>query len=188
MNTGKNLFYTGVKKVGTEFEIGNARINGAQSLAENKRIIKLSEQLVQLTMKGGTINKVNLNELPIHMRQEAQDLGLEKFSMWIKPDRAIQDGIIRPNGQITQVAPDDWVFAARNIGDLASAFIPESLIPQHTMNAPQDIVINQTINITSPTDLLPQTIKEQAHSGAYDALKQVMTEGHRRLALMTGMR
>ena len=187
-NSTKNVVYTAGKKVGTEFQIGNARINGAQSLAENERIIKLSEQLVQLTMKGNTFNKVNLNELSPDMQQEAKDLGLEKFSRYINLTGSIQDGIIRPNGQITQVAPDDWVFAARNIGDLASAFIPESLIHQHTMNAPQDIVINQTINITSPTDLLPQTIKEQAHSGAYDALKQVMTEGHRRLALMTGMR
>ncbi|MGP1603961.1 MAG: hypothetical protein ACTTGZ_05985 [Treponema sp.] len=100
----------------------------------------------------------------------------------------IHDGIIRPNGQVTQVAPDDWVFAARNIGDLASAFMPESLIHQHTTNAPQNIVINQTINVTSSTDFLPQTIKEQAHTGAYDALRQIMTESHRRLELMTGIR
>ena len=135
------------------------------------------------------IEKKSLSELPSEIQELVNLTGGQKaWSQYIKPKGAIQDGIIRPNGQITQVAPDDWVFAARNIGDLASAFIPESLIHQHTMNAPQDIVINQTINITSPTDLLPQTIKEQAHSGAYDALKQVMTEGHRRLALMTGMR
>lgn len=141
-------------------------------------------------LRAEMIEQLNTNQLARdELSKYVSDLWTTHFDD-TKPEghKFIQDGIIRPNGQITQVAPDDWVFAARNIGDLASAFIPESLIHQHTMNAPQDIVINQTINITTPTDLLPQTIKEQAHSGAYDALNQVMTEGHRRLALMTGIR
>ena len=147
-------------------------------------------------------------------RQEAQELGLEKFSMWIEPTRAIQDGIIRPNGQVTQVAPDDWVFAVRDIGNLSNALVPQKeprlamrswdalleemqqgvkeFIPSttvhNTTNAPQDIVINQTINISSSNEWLPQTIKEQAYTGTYDALQQAMRESRQRLELMTGMR
>ena len=59
----------------------------------------------------------------------------------------LQDGIIRPDGTVTQVAPDDWVIAARNLGDVAKAFVPdhkvqeeeaqEKLVP-HFTEQPQD--------------------------------------------------
>lgn len=42
-----------------------------------------------------------------------------------KAKKEINDGIMRPDGTVTQVAPDDWVLAARNLGDLAKAFVPE---------------------------------------------------------------
>lgn len=42
----------------------------------------------------------------------------------------LQDGIMRPDGTVTQVAPDDWVFAARNLGDLAKAFAPQNIAPE----------------------------------------------------------
>lgn len=48
---------------------------------------------------------------------------------------SVQDGIIRPNGQVTQVAPDDWVFAVRDVNKLASAFSPpaqQPLLPDRT--------------------------------------------------------
>ncbi len=177
VDTGKGLY-----------KAAKGKLTGDET-AVKEGMSEAKEGFVNLSTRAKDgIDKIIMGDKPADTQEAVLRLGIKKFSKYINSTGAIQDGIIRPNGQITQVAPDDWVFAARNIGDLASAFIPESLIHQHTMNAPQDIVINQTINITSPTDLLPQTIKEQAHSGAYDALKQVMTEGHRRLALMTGMR
>ena len=42
-----------------------------------------------------------------------------------KAKKEINDGIMRPDGTVTQVAPDDWVLAARNLGDMAKAFVPE---------------------------------------------------------------
>ena len=42
-----------------------------------------------------------------------------------KAKKDSNDGIMRPDGTVTQVAPDDWVLAARNLGDLAKAFVPE---------------------------------------------------------------
>lgn len=98
---------------------------------------------------------------------------------------SIKDGVIRPNGQVTQVAPDDWVFAVRDIQDLGRAFLPNAV---SYASAPQDITINQTINITSPTDWMPQTIKQQAFNGARDGLLQAITEGNRRIQLMPGTR
>lgn len=98
---------------------------------------------------------------------------------------SIKDGVIRPNGQVTQVAPDDWVFAVRDIQDLGRAFLPSAV---SYASASQDITINQTINITSPTDWMPQTIKQQAFNGARDGLLQAITEGNRRIQLMPGTR
>jgi len=106
-------------------------------------------------------------------------------SMYIKPRKAIKDGVIRPDGQVTQVASDDWVFAVRDIQDLGRAFLPNAV---SYANASQDITINQTINITSPTDWMPQTIKQQAFNGARDGLLQAITEGNRRIQLMPGTR
>ena len=111
--------------------------------------------------------------------------GPGKFGSYIKPKGAIKDGVIRPNGQVTQVAPDDWVFAVRDIQDLGRAFLLNAV---SYANASQDITINQTINITSPTDWMPQTIKQQAFNGARDGLLQAITEGNRRIQLMPGTR
>lgn len=46
------------------------------------------------------------------------------------PVAKINDGIMRPDGTVTQVAPDDWVFAARNVGDIAKAFVPQNIVPE----------------------------------------------------------
>ncbi len=42
-----------------------------------------------------------------------------------KPQKKIQDGIIAPGGRVTQVAQDDWVLAAKDLGVIATAFNPE---------------------------------------------------------------
>ena len=97
----------------------------------------------------------------------------------------IQDGIVRPDGRVTHVAPDDWVFALRDITDLAAAFIPSEFAG---MSSTQDITINQTININTPTDLLPQTIKQQAYTGAHDGMLQAMADGYRRIQMMPGLK
>lgn len=98
--------------------------------------------------------------------------------------RFIKDGIIRPNGQVTQVAPDDWVFAARNIGDMAAAFIPHNLkTPAQTA-----ITINQSFTIDSKSGIpLPQTIKEAAFDGTKSALDVIINSANR-LQLMPGLR
>ncbi len=98
----------------------------------------------------------------------------------------MQDGIMRPDGTVTQVAPDDWVFAARNVGDLAKAFIPQ--MPMNMAGVGnQEYVINQTFNISGSNDI-PQVLKQQAYAGTQEGLLQAMQESSRRMQLMTGMR
>ena len=98
----------------------------------------------------------------------------------------LQDGIMRPNGTVAQVAPDDWVFAVRNVGDLARAFIPQTL-PQASAAAPSSYTINQTFNISGSNDI-PQVIREQAYRGTQNGLLQLMAQSSQRLQLMSGTR
>lgn len=96
---------------------------------------------------------------------------------------AIKDGIVRPDGTITQVASDDWVLAARSLGDLARAFTPQN----YTAAGTNEYVINQTFNINGGTDM-PQVLRQQAYQGTQEGLLQLMTESSRRLQLMSGTR
>lgn len=97
----------------------------------------------------------------------------------------VKDGIIRPDGTITKVAPDDWVLAARNLGDLARAFIPQGMGTQ--IQAPSEYVINQTFNITGSNDI-PQVLKAQAYRGTQEGLMDLMAQSSRRLEMMSGTR
>ena len=98
-------------------------------------------------------------------------------------DRSVKDGIIKPDGTITKVAPDDWVFAARNIGDMARAFIPQN----HTAVSTGEYTINQTFNINGGNDM-PQVIRQQAYRGTQEGLLELMNESSRRMQLMSGIR
>ena len=96
---------------------------------------------------------------------------------------SLKDGIMRPDGTVTQVAPDDWVFAARNLGDLARAFVPQD----HTSVSGGEYVINQTFNINGGNDM-PQVLKQQAYRGTQEGLLEMMAQSTRRLQLMSGTR
>lgn len=100
-----------------------------------------------------------------------------------KNKKKMKDGIMRPDGTITQVAPDDWVFAARNLGDLARAFIPQN----HTAVSAGEYTINQTFNISGGNDM-PQVLRQQAYRGTQEGLLQLMEESSRRLQLMSATR
>ena len=95
-----------------------------------------------------------------------------------------QDGILRPDGTLTQVAPDDWVFAARSVSDLARAFIPQNYAAAPASN---EYVINQTFNISGSSDM-PQILRQQAYKGTQEGLLEIMNQSSRRLQLMSGTR
>lgn len=114
-----------------------------------------------------------------------------QFAMSYLPDDVkqkklpwVKDGIMRPDGTITQVAPDDWVFAARNVGDLAQAFIPQGMGSAGGINT---FTINQTFNIGATKDM-PQILRQQAYNGARDGLMQTMAQSSQRLQMMSGTR
>lgn len=101
----------------------------------------------------------------------------------VNPTESTQDGIMRPDGTVVQVAPDDWVFAARDVGNMARAFIPQT--PVQTGNS--EYVINQEITINGGNDL-PQVLRQQAFNGAHDGLLAAMAQSSNRLQQMSGTR
>lgn len=135
----------------------------------------------EYTTKG----KLDYNKVPGRIQSEMNqyiELGGSSSDFVNMPK--IKDGIIKPNGQVTQVAPDDWVFAARNIGDLAKAFIPQSA-SAHAGNMEFSIVQNFTISGSSD---LPQVLRHQAYQGTQDGLMQIMEQSSQRLQMMSGTR
>lgn len=84
------------------------------------------------------------------------------------------------------MAPDDWVFAARNVEDLAAAFLPRGMTT-NTMNAPASYVINQNINVNGGGNIAA-TVRQQAYNGANEAMLRSMNNSQRLLQLMPGQR
>lgn len=119
------------------------------------------------------------------------DKKTEDFLDWLgsfgegkKDNKKLKDGIIRPDGTVTQVAPDDWVFAARNVGDMARAFIPHNV---SSVSAPAEYTINQTFNINGGSDM-PQVLMQEAYRGTQEGLLGLMEQSSKRLQLMSGTR
>ena len=96
----------------------------------------------------------------------------------------IQDGIIRPDGRVTKIAPDDWVFAARDVSDMAKAFIPQGMA---AVSAPAEYSIVQNFTITGASDI-PQVLKQQAYRGTQEGLMAIMQQSSQRLQMMSGTR
>lgn len=112
---------------------------------------------------------------------------LEESYKKYKKTGKIEDGIISPNGRITQVSPQDWVIAAKDLGNVASAFMPRGLTNiSSSMNSPT--VINQNFTITASNRELVPAIKQQAYKGANDALLQNMRKSSNILQQMNGTR
>lgn len=133
---------------------------------------------------------IDFDELSQGLQDDINNYRKEVNKTWLpggitplKGKTKLQDGIMRPDGTVTQVAPDDWVFAARNIGDLARAFTPQN----HTAVSGGEYTINQTFNISGGNDM-PQVIRQQAYHGTQQGLLEVMNESSRRLQLMSGTR
>lgn len=110
-----------------------------------------------------------------------RDLGIKLYGK-LKADDEIEDGIISPNGKVTKVSPNDWVFAAKNVSDLASGFIPNN-INSSTSNS---IVVNQTFNVESQD--MAQTVKVSAFNGVQDALKDAYKQSSSFIQQMPGVR
>lgn len=160
-------------------ETGMKRAEDRQSIRDELSALGLGSPLF------GKSNKKNLGDLPPPLRNRITTyLGeggkITDFKDYIN----IQDGIMRPDGTITRVAPDDWVFAARSVGDLARMFMPQSLQPAYAGGG--SVVINQTLTLNGAADF-PQEARRAAYDGTAAALRNLNAFRERRL-LMPGTR
>lgn len=115
-----------------------------------------------------------------------KDLNPIPYSYGKAKGRPIKDGIISPTGETVQVAPDDWVFAARNLGDLASAFMPHGMASLSGGSSEYTITQEFTFNGTSRD--MAQEVMRQAYKGTQSGLMQAMNRGAQRMQLMPGTR
>ena len=128
--------------------------------------------------------------------KDAWDGNWEKFfydylnsfeEVFIDPGKkalGLKDGIVKSDGTVIPIAPDDWVFAARDVSDMAKAFIPQGAA---SVNAPAEYSIVQNFTITGSNDI-PQVIKQQAYRGTQEGLLAVLDQSSRRLQMMSGTR
>lgn len=109
----------------------------------------------------------------------------------IQPDNdkgKIKDGIISPDGRVIGISSNDWVFAAKNLTDMAAAFLPPSVTNNsNSVNAPASYVINQTFNVQGGGNIA-QTIKAQAYRGTADALQQNLVRAGSYVQQTSGLR
>lgn len=158
---------------------GGVVIGGAKKvLSANEQWKATQDRINQYKKENGISGNVDRKKLPLDLQAEIsnQETRTKKFT-------GIKDGIIRPDGTVTQVAPDDWVFAARNLGDLARAFVPQN----HTAVSGGEYTINQTFNINGGNDM-PQVLRQQAYRGTQEGLLEIMQQSSQRLQLMSGTR
>ena len=161
------------KVTGTDYANDGSDLDNARKIIHDAWLNN-PERIVGWITKG---NKLEYDTLPPALKALVNNNGgKENF-----PE--LKDGIISPDGRIAQVAPDDWVFAARNLGDLARAFVPQN----HTAVSGGEYTINQTFNISGGNDM-PQVLRQQAYQGTQDAMLQMMEQSARRLQLMSGTR
>lgn len=95
----------------------------------------------------------------------------------------INDGIVSPNGRITHVSPQDWVIAAKDLGNVVSGFIPHG-IHNNTSNMP--LTVNQTITVNGNVN--PRAVRVQAYQGARSALQEHINRAANMAQLMPGAR
>lgn len=192
------------------------KVTGAtEKLLEKDERIQMQQYLSALVGiqadQTGKVGKLKWDDLDPDVQNQINELGgKKKFSGYI------QDGIIRPNGQVTQVAPDDWVFAARDVGDLARAFTPQESLTGP--NAGGDFIrsaINEMVSAVGDlaraftpqgatatagnnqytisqnftignSNMMPQTIRQMAYEGTRNGIEEISYQASRRMQMMPG--
>jgi hypothetical protein len=115
----------------------------------------------------------------------------------------INDGIVKPNGQVISISPDDWVFAMKDPSNLSkgiNGIMPQnaidpsfikSVLPRtitgNTNTINENITVNQTFNVQGGGNI-PQTIRQQAQKGVYDGVGELIQKSTTRLQLMSGIK
>lgn len=98
--------------------------------------------------------------------------------------RRIEDGIISPSGRVVSISPSDWVFALKDVSNLASAFVPSN-ITNNTANQSASYVINQSYTVNGGK---PEMVRAQSYKGTADAIRATIQQATRNRQVMQGAR
>lgn len=181
----------GAQVGGTVIAVGKGILNAVAPTVNEDFALSAERQNIEAALLEaglgsplfGKAKKLRVDQLPFNLRNQVTayiQAGGKKEDF----KDYIQDGIVRPDGRVTRVAPDDWVFAARNIGDLARMFVPQ--MPQPAYAQAGNITINQTLTLNGAADF-PQEARRAAYDGTAAALRSLNAFRERRL-LMPGTR
>ena len=165
-----NAFYEGGFTGGMEFIV--------QSVKDAKNSTKLKDHLdTALGFTEALINPTGA-ALKYVTRALSDDKG--------KADDSANDALVSPSGKITKLSPDDWVFALKDISDLAGAFVPSGVTNNNNMNAPANYIINQSFSIGA--GVRASEVRAQAYKGTSEALQANLSNASRIMQLMPGTR
>lgn len=105
-------------------------------------------------------------------------------SINVRPSGKAEDGIIRPDGRLIGISPNDWVFALKDVSNLASAFVPSS-ITNNSTNQSASYVINQSYTVNGGKG---EAVRAQAYKGTADAIRATIQQATRNRQVMQGAR
>ena len=150
----------------------------------NKVVDKLKEENPYKAPRPLHLYSDEAQELVKHALQKGVDKShFQSYIDWnLSEVPVIEDGVISPGGKITQVSPDDWVFAVKNVADLAGAFLPAGVT--NNTNAPASYVINQSFSVGNNARM--QEVRALAYKGTSEALKQNISNATRITQFMSG--
>ena len=141
-------------------------------------------------VKDWVKKSAQITNIILNPKQELLKLGVTAASALTgnkKADDSANDAIISPSGKITKLSPDDWVFAMKDVADLAAGFIPAGVTTtNNNMSVPANYVINQSFSIGG--GVRASEVKAQAYKGTAEALQNNLSNANRIMQLMPGTR
>lgn len=99
-------------------------------------------------------------------------------------DKKIEDGVVAPNGRVISISPSDWVFALKDVSNLASAFVPAN-ITNNTARESASYTINQSYTVNGGK---PEMVRAQSYKGTADAIRATIQQATRNRQVMQGAR
>lgn len=186
------------KGVGDMFTPENEQDAGVQSAKLQKKMRETKD----LPDNRGT--GWNLGGTGVELVNDLLNGQLQEKEYYInKATGKINDGIVKPNGQVISISPDDWVFAMKDPSNLSkgiNGIMPQnaidpgfikSILPRtitgNTNTINENITVNQTFNVQGG-GTIPQTIRQQAQKGVYDGVGDLIQKSTTRLQLMSGIK
>lgn len=160
----KNEGWSGVKRYFTE-----------TYQSEKERIGNSSHPVLQFIgdyVLFGSGDKL-VNAVDNHKNKKTENNSTEK----------IDDGIVSPNGRVTRVSPNDWVFAMKDLSNLAPGFLGG----KGNASMSQNITVNQTFNLNGASRFDGKEVARYAERGTRNALQDLTNESAKRLLIMQGV-